>query len=90
MFKFVGGLLCGAAATYSLSSYFNPHIRLTLDHEEYQMVNTYISNHKLEKLLKLSIMSGFSQLNKSFLEYGLKVKLDGFNYYSTLFEKEQI
>jgi hypothetical protein len=47
MIKFIGGLLCGAAATYSLTSYFNPQAKQGLDHEEFQIVKAYLSNHKL-------------------------------------------
>lgn len=43
----MGGLLCGAATCYSLTAYFNPQTKQNLDHKEFQMVDAYISNHKL-------------------------------------------
>lgn len=54
------------------------------------MVNSYISNHHLEKLLKQSIMNGYMALNKAFLDYGVKIKLDGFYFYGTYFEASQM
>jgi acyl-coenzyme A thioesterase PaaI-like protein len=35
-------------------------------------------------------MNGYMQLNKAFLDYGLKIKLDGFYFYGTYFEKEEM
>ncbi len=30
------------------------------------------------------------QLNKAFLDYGLKIKLEGFSFYDTYFQKDEI
>lgn len=35
-------------------------------------------------------MNGYMQLNRSFLDYGIRQKLEGFYYYNTYFEKNQI
>mgnify|MGYP000244681807 CR=1 FL=1 len=55
-----------------------------------QTIFSYIHHHQLDKLLKQSIMNGYMQINKAFLDYGLKLKLEGFYYYNTLFLKSQI
>jgi acyl-coenzyme A thioesterase PaaI-like protein len=44
----------------------------------------------LSKLLKQSIMNGYMQLNKSFLDYGLRERMEGFYFYGTYFSQDEI
>jgi hypothetical protein len=49
-----------------------------------------LHHHKLEKLLKQSVMNGYMQLNRAFLDYGIREKMEAFYYYGTYFEQQQI
>ena len=90
MKKFLFGTLFGGISAYAGVTYFRPDQQHTLNQSEYQTVNSYINHHHLEKLLKLSIMNGYMQLNKAFLDYGMKLKLDGFYFYNNYFQKEEM
>ena len=35
-------------------------------------------------------MNGYMQINKAFLDYGMKLKLDGFYFYGTYFHRDQM
>ena len=41
-------------------------------------------------MLKQSIMNGYSQVNKGFLDYGMRFKLDGFSFYGTFFDRDEM
>lgn len=90
MLKFILGAAVGAGGAYSLINYFSPTADHSLGHEQHQMVNAYIHNHKLEKMIKQSVMNGYMQINKAFLDYGLRLRLDGFYFYGTYFEKDEM
>ena len=32
-------------------------------------------------------MNGYMQVNKAFLDYGMRLKLDGFSFYGTYFDR---
>lgn len=88
MRRFIYGCLVGGTASYfALSNYNKVVPSQGLGHEELKLVNTYLHHHKLEKLLKQSIMNGYMQLNKAFLDYGIREKIEGFYYYGTFFEQ---
>jgi hypothetical protein len=58
--------------------------------EDQAIVSSYLHHHRLAKLLKQSIMNGYMQLNKSFLDYGMREKLTGFYFYSTYFRQAEM
>lgn len=35
-------------------------------------------------------MNGYMQLNKAFLDYGLRIKMDGFYFYNNYFDKKEM
>lgn len=35
-------------------------------------------------------MNGYMQINKAFLDYGLRIKMDGFYFYGNYFEKNEM
>jgi hypothetical protein len=41
-------------------------------------------------MLKQSVMNGYMQINKAFLDYGLRIKMDGFYFYGNYFEKNEM
>jgi len=75
MRKFLFGSFVGAAVTYAGVTYYSDKDHQGLSLSDYQSVHAYLYHHKLEKLLKQSVMNGYMQFNKAFLDYGLKTKL---------------
>lgn len=90
MGRFIIGLLAGAAAAYGGVTYYGNKDHQGLSLSDYQAVHSYLYHHKLEKLLKQSVMNGYMQFNRAFLDFGLKTKLEGFSFYGTYFFQEEI
>ena len=87
MRKFLIGVVTGGVGGYFYKSAYGKD-RQGLDHEEQSLVDTYIGHHGIDKMLKHSIMNGYMQLNKAFLDYGMRVRLDGFKFYDSYFNSE--
>lgn len=91
MRRFLTGCLVGGVFVYAGVENFRKVVpSVGLPAEEHEIVTSYLHHHKLEKLLKQSIMNGYMQLNKSFLDYGLREKMEGFYFYGTYFRKSEI
>jgi acyl-coenzyme A thioesterase PaaI-like protein len=80
----------GGAAYYGITNYKTVRPSKGLERDDETLINTYLHHHKLEKMLKQSVMNGYMQLSKAFLDYGLREKMEGFFFYGTYFEKEQL
>ena len=90
MRRFLLGSLLGAGVTYAGMSYYSDKDHQGLSLAESQEVHSYLYHHKLEKLLKQSVMNGYMQFNKAFLDYGLRTKLEGFSFYGTYFFQHEM
>ena len=89
MRKFLYGAILGSGAMYLFNSNYNKlGPSQSLDHEEFKLVNSYIHHHNIDKMLKQSVMNGYMQLSKAFLDYGMRVRLDGFKFYDSYFNSE--
>ena len=91
MRRFLYGCVFGGIAVYAgMENYKKVMPATGLPHEDHSIVKSYIHHHKLQKMLKQSIMNGYMQLSKSFLDYGLRERLEGFSFYGTFFRTEEV